>query len=616
MTLPNEKVEVALASNPTDANPVWTDITSYVRSLSTTRGRKHELQRSEAGQMQAAIDNRDRRFDPEHAAGPHYGNLLPLRRIRWQAARYEKLLISDTPAGYWRLGEASGAVATDESGNANHGAITGTGITMAATGLLGCDPDTCYDLDSAGTFAIDCGNGASLRFTSDVWLEAIVNPDVIQQQGICGRWAAGNLSYLLAMNADGSLLFRISDDGAAIYDLQTAAGVCTAGNTYHIIAYKSGTSGRINVNGTLSVLDLTAFPAAVYAGAANFYIGAWGNYGLRLDGKIDEVFVKGAVPTSAQIPDHNAERQGRKMFTGFVYGWPQSWPGRNDAVVPIVAHDGLAMLAQSKVSASYAQERSDVRMVNVLDDVQWPGAGLSNGDHRDLDTGRTTVQASTLTNEQALDHLYTVNDSENGAIFVNGEGKYVFQERWSRLLAYSSALVTFGDGGGAELPYVDLVLSYDVSEIRNDIRITRVGGAEQTATNAASQASYFPRSHVKTGLLMTTDLEVADAANYLLARYKDPATRVRSITVIPADNETVWYWILKLEIGDKITVARRPPGGGSAISKDVFIEHVAHQRVGKLWTTTYQLSPADIQSYWILGDVAYGLLGQTTRLGY
>jgi len=55
--------------------PEWVDITRYVESASTKRGRQHELQRAVAGTMALSVYNQDGRFSTFNTTGP-YVNLL------------------------------------------------------------------------------------------------------------------------------------------------------------------------------------------------------------------------------------------------------------------------------------------------------------------------------------------------------------------------------------------------------------------------------------------------------------------------------------------------------------------------------------------------------------
>jgi hypothetical protein len=85
MTLfPDVVVEFSPSTDPLQ-EPVWEDITSYLRSFDIDRGRSTELDRAEAGAATIVLDNNDGRFDPSKTDGPYYPNVRPLRRIRIRA---------------------------------------------------------------------------------------------------------------------------------------------------------------------------------------------------------------------------------------------------------------------------------------------------------------------------------------------------------------------------------------------------------------------------------------------------------------------------------------------------------------------------------------------------
>lgn len=94
MGFPVITVEIDFVHGPLTANAsnTWTDVTAYVHSFTTRRGRSDALARIEAGTATLLLDNSDRRFDPTFATGPYYGNLLPMRKIRisavWLAVTY------------------------------------------------------------------------------------------------------------------------------------------------------------------------------------------------------------------------------------------------------------------------------------------------------------------------------------------------------------------------------------------------------------------------------------------------------------------------------------------------------------------------------------------------
>lgn len=62
--------------------PSWTDITEWALAFTTRRGRDDELAVIQPGELQLVLDNSDGRFEPDNSAGPYYGDLRPMRRLR------------------------------------------------------------------------------------------------------------------------------------------------------------------------------------------------------------------------------------------------------------------------------------------------------------------------------------------------------------------------------------------------------------------------------------------------------------------------------------------------------------------------------------------------------
>jgi hypothetical protein len=96
-TLPQIIIECAFQADPYSNSLVWTDITQYVDSLSTGRGRNYELGKTEAGTMSLSLRNLDGRFDPLNTASPYYPYVLPYRPIRVRTVS----TVTGDPAGVW-----------------------------------------------------------------------------------------------------------------------------------------------------------------------------------------------------------------------------------------------------------------------------------------------------------------------------------------------------------------------------------------------------------------------------------------------------------------------------------------------------------------------------------
>ncbi len=87
----NITVEIAFDSNPFDNNPTFTDISTFVRSFNTSRGRVNELGQFPSGKTTIILSNADNRFNPTNTSSPYFDSsagktkIQPLKRIRISA---------------------------------------------------------------------------------------------------------------------------------------------------------------------------------------------------------------------------------------------------------------------------------------------------------------------------------------------------------------------------------------------------------------------------------------------------------------------------------------------------------------------------------------------------
>ena len=83
-------VEIAFDSNPLDSSQTFTDVSAYLRSFTTSRGRISNLDKFQTGTAIVELDNRDNRFSPNQST--HYFDsslgrtkIQPLKRLRIRA---------------------------------------------------------------------------------------------------------------------------------------------------------------------------------------------------------------------------------------------------------------------------------------------------------------------------------------------------------------------------------------------------------------------------------------------------------------------------------------------------------------------------------------------------
>ncbi|MDH2429312.1 hypothetical protein [Sphaerisporangium sp. TRM90804] len=301
------------------------------------------------------------------------------------------------------------------------------------------------------------------------------------------------------------------------------------------------------------------------------------------------------------------------LFTGFVDDWLINWTQTYDSEVTVPCTDGLGVLAdydRAPVAAVGAGEDAGDRVERILDSLDWPASD------RQIAVGNTTLQATTLEGD-GLSELQLVADTEIGEVYVNGSGDVVFRNRQGLLVDTRSTIAQarFGPGGSARgrLTYHDVGVAYDRSQMANHVRIARVGGAPQTASDAASRAEYRTKTYPRDDLIMQSDAEALAYAQWVLSIAKEPELRFDQLVVRPeADPDELFPVVLGREIGDRILIERQPPGGGDLVSREVFIRGVTHEigagRGGApRWETSWPLQAAGrAGSFWTLGHPTLG----------
>lgn len=303
------------------------------------------------------------------------------------------------------------------------------------------------------------------------------------------------------------------------------------------------------------------------------------------------------------------------VFRGFADAWEISYSGPNASEVVLTATDAFKVFAsydRDESVAAGAGEDSGARIDRVLDSISWPDTD------RVIATGDSTVQATTLA-DNVLTELLLTTDSELGEFYMDPEGRAVFRNRHALVEESRSntSQATFGDED-PELRYADVGIEYDSDSIYNLLSIAREGGTAQVVEDAASRTAYLTRTYQRHDLILETDAECADYADFLLHQSADPELRFAELTLRPRrDGDALFPQALGRKLGDRITVVRRPPGGGDPIERDCLIRGVEHvmARGRTVWETRFVLQSATRLSFFVLDSEALGVL-DTNALSY
>lgn len=585
--MPTVTLRAALASDPLDASPSYSDLSAYFRGGTVKRSRQDSLGQFDPGTAKFTLDNRDRRFDPWHTSGPYGSTFRPGKRINLRATwsgstediytgyikrnlpvwpspadayveiecvdafgifsrkdllqtNYAASVLAANPRAYYRMGDATGAtIMTDSSGNARHGTYHGSGGKSSAPGGLVIDTDTAMDAENSTKSATGATLAGLTGGTGTQGVELLFRP--YTGPPLTDLWALFD-----QVIGGGGERFLLTQTDSGKVRLNYASSVITSTTSVidgwnHVIATFNGSALTLMVNGVAETPVLTS-PFSVIQNAP--HIGELYDGTKKLDGAIDEVVIySGTLPNALE---HYEESLG-------------AWGG----------------------------QRTDERITRLLDQIDWPA-----GD-RDFSANgvyNVAALAHALGDQSFLAHMQDVIRTEYGLLFMNGAGQVSFRPEVPG--SAPSSTVTFGEGSG-EIHYCEGPAAEDSWDgVFNEVVLEGSAFAKVMDSDAASQTAYTPSTFNQSGLMFASAADAVTRAARILADRKDPKKRIKSVKVRAQDDSANSIpVILGTELGDTVTAKRTPVGGGSTISVVSLVDGISHTIGPDTWVTDFALSP-------------------------
>jgi Concanavalin A-like lectin/glucanases superfamily len=596
--MPTMQVQVAFQNNPYDTSLTWTDITRYVMGLSTTMGRQHELQQVQPSTATITLTNQDGRFSPWNTSSPYYysgSGLTPGHPVRvtatWSGTTY--------PVFY---GYAKGWVPA-------YGAARAT-MTLQCYDVLALLNLNTLDTGQYGVFPT--ANAAYYWPLNDGVTASSAAPAV-------GGTALNVLRPPVAFGYPGPFL-TTADTSVNISSGGVLAPASTISISSTAISWELWCKGTSYGNGELltfgggdGIIILGGYPYS-YGMTATHRVddGNWHHIVMSSNGTTASLYVDGVLnATTSAGPFLEA-------FIGLGAHVGTAFPATSATLAQVAIY--TTALTATQVANQYAigtagflTQDTGARISAIL-----ATAGL---DASQYNVGAGTVQVegstSSLAATTAMSYINTVTNTERGLVYQDPAGVVQFRNRHYvyENAAGSTSNATFGYASG-QIQYLStgLVPGTDDLDLWNNILVNRNGGIVQRAADATSQAKYGRRTlSGYTGLLFTNDGDSLDLAQGLLYQYKNPSTRVRSLTLSSTINAgAALPQMLGRQLLDRITINWRPIDGTSVdFSQQSLIEQVTHTVTPDQWTTTFAVTPVGTESFFILGTslLGTGILG-------
>ncbi len=634
----NAKVEAAFGIPPLQvpADSDWVDLTARLRAFHSSRGRQHELDQTTAGTAQATLSNLDRALDQSNAASPYAGQIVPMTQVRvtsngsprfygyaedwrkvWptgpvkggkgdaivelslvdgfkvlslaEANSYPAAVLDNAPALYYRINDSADATENPGPSILNYGSVqqdplTGQPFTLhvdTAVATLGFLPSplasksTAIDLDGGATVSpmvIDVLRRAGDAWYADAWDFWIYPTALANNTGIAGLYEytatdpPSGTAWQFLLQADGSVTLKWSY-GGTLYSTASPAALLTTTDGWQHVACSITASGAFSWyrNGDLfgSSPALPQRDVQHELNLAAVVLGAATKAGVGFQGRLAHFAVyRGGGLSASAVANH------------FLAGCDEIQEGT-----------------------------AGEQIEQLLDAAGWP-AGL-----RIIDQGSTKMQAFTPNGSVLAAILNIAETTERGLFQMTADGNAIFHSRDNLLSSHVATVATFSDDPTTGVPYSNLVVYDDDSDLYTVVSATRDGGQVQLAFDRAARAQYGARTLPLSGLAFADDVDAANCAAFLLGRYRSPRSRPGTMLLRGAHGADVMAQILAREIhGDHVLILRIPPGGGAVQRIDASIEGLADTwTTGAGWETVYSLTPALSSASWVLGLSAIGI---------
>lgn len=586
------RYEILMSFDDSSASiPTWTYVTPYLRALSVQRGRASELADMDAGTATLTFDNRDRRFDPTHASGPYFPNLRPMNRL-WIQVRFNgacldvfkgyiesyeqqvpdygkdaltvvratdesKVLVTsnirntdpprdtygdliqfDNPTGYWKLkDDATGLsesavigpqlrINTSVAGN-TISAITDTAIIGEVPDPLGAlqvDPGKLLESELVNPFEAFDWSGLTTGSVSFWFKVANATPAVASfvVDGMASVWR-------FTLNTNGTLSFYVINNSSTTFTATSTTTIQT--NTWtHAAGVLNGGGITLYINGVVAATAAFSGVVKIQTVGTNMAVGPY-NSASATAMNFNHLAIYRTALSATRIAAH--------YDAGAKRGFP------------------LSQLPGQRIGA-------------VLDSI-------SSQAPRNIRPGARPLTGQYVPGKQALDTIRQAEKAEavDAVMFIARDGTVTFLDGGHRAVSpWNTTQLTFGDAGGSELPFMDVQIDFSDSFLANEWNVTRDSGLTQTAFDTTSISRYQRRSQSLTDLKLRDDSDALAVAAAMLAKYKEPFTRVLTITPQSGDMNVVDA-VFRLELGDRIRILMTPLGGGSRFDQTLFVQSIA-----------------------------------------
>lgn len=552
-------------SNPLTVSPTWTEVTSWVRSVSTNRGRASELDDFQAGTAQIELGNRDGRFSSY--SGTYNVNIRIPVKIEAVASAVTYPVFRGVISDWDYTSRANDSVAVvncvDMLGVLSTWTLPDTAHEAVVRPL---GPSVWWRLDDPDTTAADYAPAHNaLQYGTRE------RSDPLEVGGIGASRIATSATTAGDYLATGTMPQAFSSSDKCTIAAIVKTVLPEVGSTRVVRLSGSGDSLAIQVsngvfigNATQNTPSVNVQPGGSVAAEGVHHVA------LTRNGATVTVYVDGV-----SIGSSGAFGTGSHSYNFVEVAATTSSPATVDMTVDeVLAWDAVALSSTQvgQIAAAafgWVQDSASARIERILDLL-----GM-NASLIDLDDASSNVGVFQGGGD-ALSYLQSVARSDRGRLFVSKSGKVTFHSKAHDYGATASVLFDPRASQTGTHKYTGFGGSLNDRMLFN--RVTTQGvDVEATAENTASQGTYSVRS-LTWATQLPTVTTCFDQAATLVEKYESPSLRLKNWTVYPerflnGSSSTRGYAeLLGLELGDVVQVT-----DPATVSATLGLTSIAHQ---------------------------------------
>lgn len=255
----------------------------------------------------------------------------------------------------------------------------------------------------------------------------------------------------------------------------------------------------------------------------------------------------------AIIPRLNirVETNNEVVFTGVILDWNIEYDPSGQSIATAVCSDKFTLLTQTILAEEFNDIQFSGQRINEIlsrPEVDWIP------EEKDIDTGLTILQEDLIgSNTTALAYFQTIENTEQGALFMAKDGRLTFRQRNTAPLLKAS----FSDDGSA-ISYTGIAVVFGSELLFNRIQVTPLGLDTAVVDDVLSQA-FYGLSVLAVETLHEYDSDAEELALSLATQFSQPEYRFESIEVDMNFLTTEQQQdLLEIELNDLVTVSFTP----------------------------------------------------------